>query len=162
MAASPLHQLCAIASCSIGRFDMGAMVCPKKCVRLVSHLPVGRWAPGLYVTVHNTMPPDCTIPDFLITFVFYWWHRWRHESELLWVVFHQVHHSVARIESVASFYKSPLEILFDSMLMASVHYTLLGLTPAHMLYTSACSAYGEMFCTPKRGQRGCSLFTQTT
>ena len=26
----------------------------------------------------------------LVTFVFYWWHRWRHESEFLWVAFHQV------------------------------------------------------------------------
>src|SRR5262245_35602754 len=27
-----------------------------------------------------------------ITFVYYWWHRWRHESSFLWRVFHQVHH----------------------------------------------------------------------
>jgi len=27
------------------------------------------------------------------TFVFYWWHRWRHEVDWLWRGFHQIHHS---------------------------------------------------------------------
>src|SRR5262245_8186956 len=43
-----------------------------------------------------------------VTFVYYWWHRWRHESAFLWRVFHQVHHSVERVEVLASFYKHPL------------------------------------------------------
>src|SRR5579872_942110 len=30
---------------------------------------------------------------FVGTFVFYWWHRIRHDSDFLWRVFHQVHHS---------------------------------------------------------------------
>ncbi len=35
-----------------------------------------------------------------ITFVFYWWHRWRHDSYTLWVVFHQLHHSASRLETI--------------------------------------------------------------
>jgi Fatty acid hydroxylase superfamily len=46
-----------------------------------------------------------------ITFVYYWWHRWRHESPFLWRVFHQVHHSPQRIEIITSFYKHPIEVL---------------------------------------------------
>lgn len=34
---------------------------------------------------------------FVATFVFYWWHRLRHESDFLWRYFHQIHHSPQRI-----------------------------------------------------------------
>ena len=36
---------------------------------------------------------------FIATFVFYWWHRWRHEYDLLWIGFHQIHHSPQRLAS---------------------------------------------------------------
>src|SRR5688572_30207349 len=47
----------------------------------------------------------------VITFVFYWWHRWRHEVDFLWRWFHQVHHSPQRIEVITSFYKHPFELV---------------------------------------------------
>ena len=53
------------------------------------------------------------------TFVFYWWHRVRHLPGF-WVVFHQVHHSPARIEALTAFYKHPVEILTDSALAAVI------------------------------------------
>src|SRR5688572_22519134 len=31
-------------------------------------------------------------------FVFYWWHRFRHESPFFWRLCHQIHHSPRRIE----------------------------------------------------------------
>ena len=65
-----------------------------------------------------------------ITFFFYWWHRWRHESDFLWRWLHQVHHSPQRIEVVTSFYKHPLEILADSVLSSAVLYLVIGLGPA--------------------------------
>jgi sterol desaturase/sphingolipid hydroxylase (fatty acid hydroxylase superfamily) len=37
------------------------------------------------------------IAYFIATFVFYWWHRWRHEVDFLWRGFHQIHHSPQRI-----------------------------------------------------------------
>lgn len=90
-----------------------------------------------------TNPGRACPSDLLVTFVFYWWHRWRHESEFLWVAFHQVHHSPARLEAITSFYKSPLEIVADSMIVALIHYTVLGLGESHYLYTAAYSVYGE-------------------
>jgi sterol desaturase/sphingolipid hydroxylase (fatty acid hydroxylase superfamily) len=33
------------------------------------------------------------IAYFIATFVFYWWHRWRHKIDYLWTHFHQIHHS---------------------------------------------------------------------
>ena len=37
------------------------------------------------------------IAYFIATFVFYWWHRWRHTVDFLWTHFHQIHHSPQRI-----------------------------------------------------------------
>jgi sterol desaturase/sphingolipid hydroxylase (fatty acid hydroxylase superfamily) len=66
------------------------------------------------------------IAYFVSTFVYYWWHRFRHESRFFWRLCHQLHHSVRRIEVVASFYKHPVEILINSILSSAIVYTLLG------------------------------------
>src|SRR5438874_9085620 len=57
---------------------------------------------------------------FVGTFFFYWWHRARHNSDFLWRVFHQVHHSPARIELLTAFYKHPIEIAADSLLTSVI------------------------------------------
>jgi sterol desaturase/sphingolipid hydroxylase (fatty acid hydroxylase superfamily) len=64
---------------------------------------------------------------FVVTFVYYWWHRWRHESPFLWRAFHQVHHSVERVEILASFYKHPLEVLVNGLLSSAILYLACGL-----------------------------------
>jgi sterol desaturase/sphingolipid hydroxylase (fatty acid hydroxylase superfamily) len=63
---------------------------------------------------------------FLGTFFFYWWHCARHDSNFLWRVCHQIHHSPARIELLTAFYKHPIEIAADSMLTATILYLILG------------------------------------
>ena len=62
-----------------------------------------------------------------ITFVFYWWHRVRHDSFFLWKTLHQLHHSASRLETITSFYKHPLEIFINSLLMGVISYLVLGL-----------------------------------
>lgn len=64
----------------------------------------------------------------VVTFVYYFWHRARHEVPVLWRVFHQLHHSPTRIEVVASFYKHPAEILVNGVLSSSILYGLCGLS----------------------------------
>ncbi len=82
---------------------------------------------------------------FIATFVFYWWHRWRHESDVLWRLFHQIHHSPQRIEVITSFYKHPLEMVVNSLIGSVLVYCLLGLSlEAGAVYT-ACTALGEFF-----------------
>ena len=81
---------------------------------------------------------------FVGTFVFYWWHRIRH-LDGFWVLFHQVHHSPARIEAMTSFYKHPLEILADSALAAVVLYLLLGVSLEAALWFNCFAATGEFF-----------------
>ncbi|GIT99672.1 hypothetical protein TSL6_01790 [Sulfurovum sp. TSL6] len=90
-------------------------------------------------------------PDFVlgfmaylvITFVFYWWHRVRHDSYVLWVLFHQLHHSASRLETITSFYKHPLEIMPNSLLMGSISYLLLGLNVEAVAWTILYSSIGE-------------------
>jgi sterol desaturase/sphingolipid hydroxylase (fatty acid hydroxylase superfamily) len=80
-----------------------------------------------------------------ITFVFYWWHRARHEIPLLWRWLHQVHHSPVRIEVLTSFYKHPLEILINAVLLSSILYVLVGLDPATAAVVTAIAGVGELF-----------------
>lgn len=86
-----------------------------------------------------------SIAYFIATFVFYWWHRWRHEFDFLWVGFHQIHHSPQRLEVITSFYKHPGEMVVNSILGSLLVYTLLGLSlEAGVIYTF-CTAVGEFF-----------------
>lgn len=82
---------------------------------------------------------------FIATFVFYWWHRWRHENDTLWRFFHQIHHSPRRLEVITSFYKHPCEMLVNSLIGSALVYVLLGLSiEAGAIYTF-CTAIGEFF-----------------
>ncbi len=83
------------------------------------------------------------IAYFLVTFVFYWWHRWRHEVNFFWLLFHQVHHSPQRIETITSFYKHPLEIVTNSILIGSINFLLLGLSIESAAWCLLFSAIGE-------------------
>jgi sterol desaturase/sphingolipid hydroxylase (fatty acid hydroxylase superfamily) len=79
-----------------------------------------------------------------ITFVYYWWHRARHQSPWLWRWFHQVHHSPQRIEIITSFYKHPLEIAVNGVLSSAILYLGLGLTPDAAAGAVALSGLGEL------------------
>lgn len=82
---------------------------------------------------------------FIATFVFYWWHRWRHELDVLWLGFHQIHHSPQRIEVITSFYKHPLEMTVNSILGSLIVYTLLGLDLRSGAIYTAFTPLGEFF-----------------
>lgn len=79
----------------------------------------------------------------VITFIFYWWHLWRHRSMVLWNAFHQVHHSPVRIETITSFYKHPLEIAVNSVLIGFVIHGLLGFGPATAKWLTLYTATAE-------------------
>ena len=82
---------------------------------------------------------------FIATFVFYWWHRWRHEVDILWLLFHQIHHSPQRIEVITSFYKHPGEMFVNSILGSIIVYSILGLNLEAGAFYTACTALGEFF-----------------
>lgn len=89
--------------------------------------------------------PGGVLAYVIATFVFYWWHRARHESDWLWRLFHQIHHSPQRLEVITSFYKHPLEMVVNSLIGGLLVYTVLGLSPAAGAVYTACTALGEFF-----------------
>jgi sterol desaturase/sphingolipid hydroxylase (fatty acid hydroxylase superfamily) len=83
---------------------------------------------------------DAVLGGFLVyfaaSFFFYWWHRARHESDGLWLIFHQLHHSPQRLETMTTFYKHPAEVAANSILSAAITYIVFGLTvEGAMAYT---------------------------
>jgi len=83
------------------------------------------------------------IAYLILTFVFYWWHRWRHTVNFLWLALHQVHHSPKRIETITSFYKHPLEIVLNSLLIGSVNFLILGLSLEGAAFSLLFASVGE-------------------
>jgi sterol desaturase/sphingolipid hydroxylase (fatty acid hydroxylase superfamily) len=81
---------------------------------------------------------------FVGTFVFYWWHRLRHQKGF-WRVFHQIHHSPSRIEVVTSFYKHPIEIATNSFLSAFILVPGLGCSLLGVFWYNFFAATGEYF-----------------
>ncbi|AVR96789.1 sterol desaturase family protein [Pseudoduganella armeniaca] len=81
----------------------------------------------------GAMMPDAAVGllSFLLTsFVFYWWHRLTHHSDLLWRVFHQLHHSARRVEALTAFYAHPLDSAAAICISAFASYVVLGASPA--------------------------------
>jgi sterol desaturase/sphingolipid hydroxylase (fatty acid hydroxylase superfamily) len=79
-----------------------------------------------------------------ITFVYYWWHRWRHTVPFLWRWVHQVHHSPQRIEVITSFYKHPIEILLNGVISSVVLYGVVGLSPEAGMYAMVANGMAEL------------------
>ncbi len=106
-----------------------------------------RWLPQwkLFDGASLAAPLGAALGYFAITFVFYWWHRARHQIPMLWRYLHQVHHSPVRIECAMSFYKHPLEIAINGVLSSSVLYVLIGLTPATAATVVAMTGLAELF-----------------
>ena len=80
----------------------------------------------------------------VITFVYYFWHRARHQVPLFWRLFHQLHHSPARLEVFTSFYKHPAEILVNGLLSSAVLYGLCGLSPAAAASATLLTGLAEL------------------
>ena len=117
-------------------------------VVLLAGLTWERWlrsASVVDLSEHVSPATGGLIAYFIATFIFYWWHRWRHEYNFLWRGFHQIHHSPQRLEVITSFYKHPGEMVVNSIIGSLLVYTLLGLSlEAGAIYT-LCTALGEFF-----------------
>lgn len=105
-----------------------------------------RWLPQLQLWDSDALGavPRIALGYVAITFVYYWWHRARHESPFLWQWFHQVHHSPARIEVITSFYKHPFELLANGVLSSLILHVLVGLSPANASVVVAITGVAEL------------------
>lgn len=80
-----------------------------------------------------------------ITFVYYFWHRARHEVDFLWRWLHQFHHSPQRIEIITSFYKHPFEIALNGVLSSAILYLGVGVGPGAAALAIAATGVAELF-----------------
>jgi sterol desaturase/sphingolipid hydroxylase (fatty acid hydroxylase superfamily) len=96
-------------------------------------------------SIHFTPFIDGFLAYLVITWVFYWWHRIRHESKTLWLIFHQFHHSPENLEVLTSFYKHPFEIILNVIIIGIIVYPILGLCLDANMWLTIFSAYGEAF-----------------
>ncbi|MCP5144737.1 MAG: sterol desaturase family protein [Gammaproteobacteria bacterium] len=60
------------------------------------------------------------------SFIAYWWHRAMHQFDGLWRVFHQLHHSPSRIESLTAFYIHPFDGIAATFINAFSAYVIFG------------------------------------
>ena len=104
-----------------------------------------RWFAALSLLALDAwpLPAQIAVGYLTITFVYYWWHRARHHSPILWRYLHQFHHSPARIEVLTSFYKNPAEVVLNGVLSSAILYVLLGLSAAAVGYTVLLTALAE-------------------
>lgn len=98
-----------------------------------------------HLAAHRSAWTSGLIAYFVSTFVYYWWHRCRHESQFFWRLCHQLHHSARRIEILTSFYKHPVEILLNALLSSALIYLVLGCTPAAAGFCALLATIAEFF-----------------
>ena len=83
-----------------------------------------RMGQGLFHVEHPAL--QALLAYGIGTFVFYAWHRARHEVRVLWDTLHQLHHAPARVEMLTATYVHPLEGVGSSILNGVIVHGLLG------------------------------------
>lgn len=78
-------------------------------------------------------------------FVLYLWHRAIHQSNLLWRLFHQMHHSVERIDTFGAFYFSPLDMIGFTMIGSLSSVLIIGVSPQAATYFIYMSMFMAIF-----------------
>lgn len=51
------------------------------------------------------------------SFLNYWGHRLKHSNGFLWQYFHKLHHSPSQMETKLTFYRHPVEIIFNTIVI---------------------------------------------
>jgi len=71
----------------------------------------------------------------------YIWHRAMHRNNVLWRVFHQMHHSAERVDAYGAFFFSPMDMLGFTILTSLAMVWICGFTTEATIY----AIYGATF-----------------
>lgn len=124
-----------------------ALTAVQAAVALLAINTCDRWLPdlALWHVGSGGVLSDALLGYLALTFIYYWWHRARHEVPFLWRWLHRLHHSACRIELITSFYKHPAEIVANALVSSLVVYTALGLSPESAAIVVTVSGLAELF-----------------
>lgn len=64
--------------------------------------------------------PQVLVAYFIYTFIAYWYHRLRHTVPCLWRYVHYMHHSPAHMDTRVTFWRHPVEMILDSIVILAV------------------------------------------
>lgn len=78
---------------------------------------------------HLGVIPGALLGIVLYEFAVYFWHYAMHKSNLLWKVFHQMHHSAERLDTIGAFYFSPMDMIGFTFLGSICFALTIGLSP---------------------------------
>ena len=99
---------------------------------VATYLPLawGEWLAPYQLFDLSGVHPAMAAFAGLVAFEFglYWWHRSMHESNVLWRVFHQMHHSAERVDTFGAFYFSPTDMIGFTAL-SSLALVIVGVSP---------------------------------
>jgi sterol desaturase/sphingolipid hydroxylase (fatty acid hydroxylase superfamily) len=90
-------------------------------------------------------PVTGLISFVVASLVAYWWHRATHRFDILWRVFHQLHHSPSRIESLTSFYLHPFDTVAAALINALCAYLIFGLDATAAAWGLLYAALDNLF-----------------
>jgi len=102
---------------------------------------------------HSLFNAGIYLPDLLVgvlcflltSFIFYWWHRALHKSDLLWRVFHQLHHSPQRVEALTAFFAHPLDTAAAVLISVFSSYLILGANPLAAAFALLLTGIFDIF-----------------
>ncbi len=75
----------------------------------------------------------------------YMWHRCMHQSDTLWRIFHQMHHSAERVDTVGAFYFSPFDMIGFTFLGSVGLVLVVGISPQAATYFLLISQFLVVF-----------------
>lgn len=81
----------------------------------------------------------------LYQFGLYVWHRSMHRNNLLWRVFHQMHHSVERLDTYSAFIFSPMDMIGFTVLGSLLLVLVAGFTPQASTIILLSNTFFSMF-----------------
>ena len=102
--------------------------------------------PSLSAHFQDTSPVVNGLVGYLVvTFINYWWHRFRHQSDLLWRLFHQIHHSTHRLQTAAALYAHPLDYASTVFIVNVVAYGIFGFDALSAAWVTAWVGVFELW-----------------
>src|SRR6476620_4171549 len=116
---------------------------------LSTYLPLfyAHWLPStqLFDLTNMSVALASLLGVLLYELGMYVWHRAMHKNNLLWRVFHQMHHSAERLDTFGAFFFSPLDMIGWTVLSSICFSVLTGLTPQAITITLLATNFLGIF-----------------